>query len=264
MPTRIEKQPPPFFPTVVLYLADVKWLTETIATETESKVTISDGEFTYDSLDDLAASRKEVDQLTIESGWNKSLNVSLYVSRAGYNRLRVSPASSDRAKAVYASIRHMLDDRRRPIACIAGFDELFGARAMIICGVSALVLTVLLLSCLEHGHYFIGGVLALIVSLCYIFFPIGILSSLVSSGRFSRVYLVNRDEKPTGFIGRNWERIAVGLLLVILGAAAKTAYDAVLVKFTSNSNPPPQTDTERIPTHPAEGKTKEDKGVGSR
>lgn len=64
MPTRIEKEPPSRFPTVILWLNDIKDIVKMIETETGSKATLSDGEYKYDSL---AAAIEVVEAEVVES-----------------------------------------------------------------------------------------------------------------------------------------------------------------------------------------------------
>jgi len=135
-PRKIKTEPDGCFPAVDLYLNDLADI-QTAITDALGDVPIvfGDGEYVYDSLDELVAQRGKgkIKNLEISTNGNTDLSVKVRVkgSIGGGNWFSVPPVDSNEGMKLYHSIRSILDQRRRWITHVFGYDRLFSLKTYI-------------------------------------------------------------------------------------------------------------------------------------
>lgn len=218
MPTRIEKEPDSTFPTVVLWLNDLKELVAIVERETGGKATISDSEYKYDSLDEFISHHGEtVPYLSIEAKSAKHFQVKCTVGK-GENRLYIYGADSEKQRAIYHTIHTLLEARRPPISYLNPMSKI-SPKVQIPITLGSILLIILAIigkhnDIISSSVFF--GMFFLPILLQFGFLGLMLTSFAVSNGAFSKVYLIMPHKKQAGFIRRNWEKVLVGLISVAL------------------------------------------------
>ena len=226
MPTRKEKELPTSFPSVVLYLNDIKDIRDIIEEETGKGALFSDEEYKYDSLDDLVKNRgTRIKSLSIESQHTGGCMVS-FRAGGGFNRLSIMFADSAKERSIFHRITDIVHKQRRGVArlvLLTKMDEwwsfVYIAMTVAAFGASGYAKT--------SGYEWTATVLSFAVlggvaSLC--------IAVMAKFGQWSRVYLINPHEKPENIFRRNKDKIILVVISVILTLCVKAGWDAVWTK----------------------------------
>ena len=203
-------------PAVTLYRDDLEEILSLISQG--GPVRISDGEFEFDSLEELARKRGSKPQVVELLG---TLGIGLKICRFKPSSLGAWGADPARA-AAYLQVRELLR-RRRTILARVFVWQAWLPLAVVLFGLDRAARTIVV------SHTAVG-----IISWLFTASLVGLLlAQIAQSGAGSTANLLLRHETST-FWNRNGEKLALALLSAIAGVCVKALWDLVVAYFRAN------------------------------
>jgi hypothetical protein len=199
-------------PAVSLYRDDIEELTAIITAATRS-VSVSDGSYVFDSLEELITQRGTRPKTLILTGGGHS--VVIKIRRLSGFGCTIYSSGSDETDVAFFKAREILKGKRTLLS------RLFVPKFWVVALFASMVVGFL------STHMAMPGRLAVDrVSSYFFFFSMAMTgaSFFVASGFMSGVNLARRHEATT-FWSRNGEKLIIGLVSAILGIFAKSLFD---------------------------------------
>lgn len=230
------------FPSVVLYLNDIEDIQAAIKDSIgQATFHFADGEYTYDSLEELTRQRGEtgIKYLSIAASGDNSSDVRMKIgSPPEYpgmpSRLDMFSLEPRQEALLYRSIQNIFRVRTRWFAALAGYQKHFSIAAQVMIGLAGFLGPIILGIALDF-NYLSAAISVLCLSPFFLFG----LSFWASMGWFTRVYLFYPHRKPVPFIRRNIGAIALAAVAALVTAMVTWGVTHWLDRVASGQPPKP-------------------------